>query len=81
MRGQFYEKVWESWLYCKDKLSSIVLLSAREMVLYNNHNNNTHGEIVDSACLIVGNFKVVIAFAFVYVHAQSKNCPRIYEMS
>lgn len=77
MRGQFYEKVWESWLYCKDKLSSIVLLSAREMVLYNNHNNNnTHGEIVDSVCLIVGNFKVVIAVAFVYVISHEGNCPQ-----
>ena len=76
MRGQFYEKVWESCLYCKDKLSSIVVLSAREMVLYNNHNNNTHGEIVDSVCLIVGNFKVVIAVAFVYVISHEGNCPQ-----
>jgi hypothetical protein len=66
-------------LYCKDKLSSIVVLSAREMVLYNNHNNNnnnTHGEIVDSVCLIVGNFKVVIAVAFVYVISHEGNCPQ-----
>ena len=63
-------------MYCKDKLSSIVVLSAREMVLYNNHNNNTHGEIVDSVCLIVGNFKVVIAVAFVYVISHEGNCPQ-----
>jgi hypothetical protein len=48
------------------------------MVLYNNHNNNnnTHGEIVDSVCLIVGNFKVVIAVAFVYVISHEGNCPQ-----
>ena len=63
-------------MYCKDKLSNIVVLSAREMVLYNNHNNNTHGEIVDSVCLIVGNFKVVIAVAFVYVISHEGNCPQ-----
>ena len=45
LRKRKYEKVWESCLYCKDKLSSIVVLSAREMVRYNN-NNNTHGKLL-----------------------------------